>query len=365
MGEGSTLARILRREDLEEITDGGIVLGCGGGGDVRISKQLVDATVAVKPEIPMVSPEEVPDDAVVAVVSGMGSPVATKKKGFDPEQCVCAVEILEKSVGRKVTHLLAIETGGGNFMPPVYVAARRGLAVIDGDGVGRAIPEAHMTMYDIKKLDPSPFVLADADGTAAVLHNVKDGATCERIGRAIVTELGGAAGAAQYLMDGPTLRSTVIPGTYSRAQKVGRAIREAKASGGDPVAAVVDVLGGVELIRGRLSKLELKTVKAHDLGFSYITGASRYAGKTLKIAFKNENLVAWNEKGEALVISPDLPCIIGAAGEPLTTADLEEGMELAAIAVKCHPRWRTPAGIAVFRDVLEAVGYTGEYVPLG
>ncbi len=338
-------------------------MGCGGGGDVRISRQLVERTLEVSAEVPLVSPEEVQDADTVAVVSGMGSPAATKKKGFDPEQCVLAVEMLEKTVGRRVTHLLAIETGGGNFMPPVYVAARKGLAVVDADGVGRAIPETQMTMYDVKGLPASPFVISDADGTSVVIH-VSGATRCERIGRAVVTELGGAAGVANYLMDGATMKASVIPGTYSRAQKVGGAIKRALASGGDPVSAVVETLQGVELIRGRLAKLELNTVRSHDLGFSLIEGTGRYAGETLKIAFKNENMVAWNTKGRAVVISPDLPCIMGCGGQPLTNADLEEGMEIAAIAVKCHPRWRTPEGIAVFGSVLRELGYDGPYEPL-
>jgi len=360
---GSTLPRTLRRQEFEDIVRGAIILGCGGGGDVRISRELVEGILVVNSEVAMVQPEEVKDDDVVAVISGMGSPAATKKKGFNPEQCVLALEMLEKTVGRRVSYLLAIETGGGNFLPPAYVAARRGLAIIDGDGVGRAIPEMQMTMYDLKDISPAPFVIADSDGTAAVLH-VDDATRCERIGRAIVAELGGAAGVANYLMDGRTMKASVIPGTYTRAERLGSAIRHALADGDDPVRAATAVLEGVELIRGRLTALELDTVRAHDFGSVLIDGAGRYAGKRVRIAFKNENMVAWDERGHAVVISPDLPCIMGSKGDPLTNADLEEGMDVAALAVRCHPRWRTPEGIAVFTPVLEELGYDGPYVPL-
>lgn len=355
--------KVIGRQDLEDIVHGGMVLGCGGGGDAEISHKLVDQILSLGSELRMVSPDEVPDEAVVAVISGMGSPVATKKKGFDLEQCVKAAGVLEQFTGRKLSHVVAVETGGGNFLPPVYVAARKGIQFVDADGVGRAIPEMQMTMYHLRGVSSSPTVLSDSDGVSVVICEA-DASRCERIGRAVVTEMGGAAGCAGYLMDGATMKACVIPGTYTRAQHVGRAVRQARERREDPVAAATEALEGVELMRGRLAKLEIRTVRAHDLGFALIRGTGCYDGKVLKIAFKNENMVVWGESEKPLVVSPDLPCIIGSDGTPLTNADLEEGMEIAVIGARCHPRWRSEEGIGVFRDVLVELGYDGPYVAL-
>lgn len=354
--------RNVSRQELEDMVQGGIVLGCGGGGDVEISRQLVEQIVSLNTELTMASLDEIPDDAVVAVISGMGSPMATKKKGFDLEQCVKAADYLEQFTGLKLTHVVAVETGGGNFLPPVYVAARKGIPFLDADGVGRAIPEMQMTMYHLRGMPSSPTVLTDIDGVSVLICDA-DAHLSERIGRAVVTEMGGAAGCVSHPMGGAAVKSAVIPGTYTRAQQVGLAIREAKNKGEDPVAAAVRAMEGVELIRGDLIELKIETVRSHDLGFALVRGTGQYSNKMYKIAFKNENMVVWDEAGKPLVVSPDLPCIMGADGTPLTNADLEQGMKVAVIGAKCHPRWRSEDGIRVFQQVLADLGYTGPYIP--
>lgn len=348
---------------LKDMIWGATILGTGGGGDVEIGKKLINDTIRINPEIQFIDPESLPENEYVAVISGMGSPAATKERGFELEQCLKAFEKLEETTSKKINYVTAFETGGGNFVPPLYVAAKKGLTVVDGDGVGRAVPEIFMSMFGIKELNPSPFAMSDLDNNSAVLF-VQDSITCERMGRALVSEMGGVAGVANYLMTTKQAKEILIPKTYSRAEKVGRKIREAKENNEDPIKALLAVEQGIELIRGKISKLELYTKNAHDYGYQIIDGTGNYKGEQYKIDFKNENMIARNNEGNVKVISPDLICVLEINGEPLTNADIKEGMEVACIGISSDPKWKEQEAYDVFKDVLETMDYQDNYIPI-
>jgi len=74
-------------------------------------------------------------------------------------------------------------------------------------------------------------------------------------------------------------------------------------------------------------------------------------------------MIAW-KKGKPVVMVPDLICWITTDGQPLTNADLEEGMEVAIIGIKADEKWFVKNGFELFRNVLRSIGYDGEYQPL-
>ncbi len=353
------------REELTNVVTGGIILGSGGGGDAKISFKLMEDILRVEPEVPFVSLEELPDDATVCVISAMGSPMATKKLGFDSECCVKALDMIQAYLSREVEYLAAFETGGGNFLPPLYTACRKGIKAIDADGVGRAVPETHMTMLAVNGVAAAPTAMSDGGERSAIFHFV-DCADGERLGRAFTEVLDGAsAGVANYLMDGKTAKQFLVGGTYSRAEAVGRAVRRAQAEGTDPVKALCDATGGIEIIRGVLSKLQAEVVHAHDWGYQVISGSGCYEGQSVTIHLENENIVAFDAEGKPRAITPDLLCVLGTDGAPLTNADLEEGMQVAFVGIRCAPAWENPKAYDyAFRDVLAHFGYKGPYLPV-
>jgi DUF917 family protein len=81
------------------------------------------------------------------------------------------------------------------------------------------------------------------------------------------------------------------------------------------------------------------------------------------VDYKNENMMAWR-KDKPLVTVPDSICWLRTDGEPLTNADVEEGMDVAVIGKKAHEKWATLEGFKVFTHVLESIGYKGGYVPI-
>jgi hypothetical protein len=344
------MKRILRRQEIEDIIKGAALLGAGGGGSAETGSKMIGEI----PAVTLVEAEDVPNNSIVVVVAGMGSPVVLLKEGWKGEE-VPALERLGEVTGKKINYVVPVETGGFNSVVPLHAGAVKGLPVIDGDGAGRAIPELEQTTFNLRGVSVEPICLADSKGDAAILYP-KDAKMGEDMARAITTVYGMTAGIACYRMNGKQLKETVIPGTLTLSEKVGKALREAKASGKDVVEAAIRAMDGILLAREKVAK-KTEEVKA---GFDY----GRVFVGDIIVDYKNENMMAWR-KDVPLVTAPDSICWLRTDGEPLTNADIEEGMDVAVIGRKAHEKWRTPEGFKVFKHVLESIGYKGGYVSIG
>jgi hypothetical protein len=70
--------------------------------------------------------------------------------------------------------LIAAGIGGANAMEPMLTAARAGIPVVDGDGMGRAFPEVQMMTYLIYGDPATPAAIADEKGNRIVIRNAVD-----------------------------------------------------------------------------------------------------------------------------------------------------------------------------------------------
>jgi DUF917 family protein len=345
--------RVLTEKELKDIVHGATLLGSGGGGSPENGLQLVNSILGVTKEVRLVDPKEVPDYSMLCVVAGMGAPEAMLKRGWEKED-IPALRLMEEATGKTMDYTVAVETGGFNSITPLHAAAARGIPAIDGAGIERAIPQLEMTMFHVHKIPIAPTTLADANGNFAVLYP-KDPPMAEKMARGITVAFGMKAGLACHPMAGWQLKKAVIPGTVTRAEDVGKAIREAKEKGEDPVKAVVKATGGYEIARGMVTKKEVETRGGFDYGKVHVAD--------VRVDYKNENMIAWRAE-KPVVVSPDLTCWMTTDGKPLTNADIKEGLQVAVIGIKAHKRWRTPEGLVVYRPVLAELGYTGEYIPI-
>jgi DUF917 family protein len=168
-------------------------------------------------------------------------------------------------------------------------------------------------------------------------------------------------------MDGTTMRANALPGTLSRARALGRAIREAKASGADPVAAACTLLGGFVLFTGE----DLQESETTGGGFDVGTVSLTCGSERLVIYNQNENLIAWSSARDTPVaLAPDLICYLTTEGQPFSNAtpDVERfatGKQVAVIAVPAkNLGFDSPAIVQAFASLLATLGYPGPYVPV-
>ncbi|MEM2381679.1 MAG: DUF917 domain-containing protein [Candidatus Nezhaarchaeales archaeon] len=356
--------------DLKDIVIGATFLGSGGGGSPENGLKLVEEIAKATKEIKLASPDEVADNEYVAMIAGMGAPKALKEKGFGPEalHAFYGLEKLYSMIGVKFRYIMPGETGGFNSITPIYVAAVRNLMVVDADGTGgRAVPELGTTLYNLYGLPVSPFVVADKVGNIVVgwLADPLDGHTAEELARHVTVAFGMLSGLGTWVVTGWHIKNFLEPRVLTKSLDVGKALREAKEKGKDPVKAVTDVVKGYELFRGRVEKVELRTIAGFDFGRVTLEGVRDYAGRKFYVDFKNENMIAWKKLGEAAAMVPDMICWVTLQGEALTNADIKEGMELAAIGIPASEKWRRhPKAFDVWRHILEKMEYKGDYIPI-
>ncbi|NAZ35705.1 DUF917 domain-containing protein [Rubellimicrobium sp. CFH 75288] len=330
--------------DLDDIAIGGAVLGTGGGGDPYIGKLMAQQAIRKHGPVTLVDMDELADDALVVPVCMMGAPTVMTEKLPQGDELMNAFTALEKRMGRRIDAVLCAEAGGVNSTTPFVVAAASGLPLVDGDGMGRAFPELQMVTFTLSGVSATPMVLCDDKGNSIVLDTVSNAWT-ERLARAATIEMGGSALLAFYPMSGRVAKEAVVRGTLSLCARVGRTLRRARSAHADPVAALVDLLGAQVLFHGRIADIERRTEGGFARGQATFRGVERDAGRSLRLEFQNEFLIAERD-GEVLATTPDLIGVVEAdSGAPVTTDSLKYGQRLVTLAWPCHPLWRTPEGI--------------------
>ena len=80
-------------------------------------------------------------------------------------------------------------------------------------------------------------------------------------------------------------------------------------------------------------------------GVVTIIGSDEFRGRTMKIDFQNENLVARID-GEVAATVPDLITVLDQdTCYAITTEGLKYGIRVAVVGIPCHDEWKTAAGI--------------------
>jgi DUF917 family protein len=225
--------------------------------------------------------------------------------------------------------------------------------------MGRAFPEIQMTTAALHGVAACPMSMADEKGNRLLLDAV-DNNWAERLARSATARMGGSSHVANYALKGNTAKQAVIPGTVSLARKIGVTLLASRARKADPVEALTELLAARLLCRGKICDVQRRTERGFALGEVLISfsGSRSY----LKVAFQNENLVAWRD-GEVLVTVPDLITIVDeTTGRAIMTENLKYGQRVAVLGIPCNQKWRTEEALKVVGP--RYFGYDLEYAPV-
>jgi uncharacterized protein len=350
--------RELHPADLVDIARGSGILGAGGGGDPYIGRLLAEAATTRHGPVTLVTVDEVPADAVVVPVAMLGAPTVSQEKLPNGTETLATLRALERATGTAATHLVPIEIGGMNSLIPLALAAETGLPVVDGDAMGRAFPEAQMVLPTLVGIPTSPMAVADDKGNTLVL-DATSALWAERIARAVCVATGCSVFTADTVMTGAQLSDGLVAGTITLAERLGAAVRIARAEHADPVAAVADMVGGVRLVTGKVVDVHRATAGGFARGSATITGTD---DSELRLSFQNEYLLA-KRAGEVVATTPDLICVLETdTGEPVTTETMRYGNRVTVLGIPGDPRWTTPAGLELVGP--RYFGYDCDYQPL-
>lgn len=353
-------------EDLTDIATGAAFLGTGGGGDPYIGRLLAMNAIGEYGMPEVIDADSLPDEAMVFTIAMLGAPTVLGEKAACGDDVDLAVRRLERYLGRQADALIGIEIGGINSLLPVMAAARLGLPLVDGDGMGRAFPEIQMVTFNVYGVSCTPLVVTD-DRLSSLVVDTENAKAAEGIVRVAAVQMGCSVILSSYSMTGADVKRTAVKGTLSLALEIGRAISRGRRSG-DPVQELVDYLRTTPyynqckiLFDGKVQDLQRETRQGFSIGHCHLEALDG-SGRTLEITFQNEHLVA-RENGRVRAIVPDLICLVDReTASPVPVEALRYGQRLKVIGTSAAPIMRTPESLAVFGP--QAFGLSDPFVPL-
>lgn len=335
---------------VDDIAIGATVLGTGGGGDPHVGKLVAQQAIAEHGPVELLDPADLDPEDFVVPTALMGAPTVAVEKIPNGREPLDSLERVERELGKKADATMPIECGGINSTIPIGVAARRGLPLVDADGMGRAFPELQHETFNVYGVDGWPAAVSDEHGNTT-LFETTDNDRLEWLARGVTVRMGGVSYLSDYPMSGQEVKDTAIPGTMSLARDLGAAIRNA----GDDVLAEIrrvtreSTYGeAVELFEGKIADVARRTEAGFVRGSVTIEGIETCEGETMEIEFQNENLIAERD-GAVVATVPDLISILDhEAGLPVTTESLRYGFRVRVIGIPTPEIMRTDAALAVW-----------------
>ncbi|WDD97888.1 DUF917 domain-containing protein [Thalassomonas actiniarum] len=377
----------LNNEDLQWLLEGATFLGCGGGGSYSVGKEILAAAIALGKDIVLISAEDLPLDSLAISPAAIGSPdavsaqddsvpfIASAPKAFDALQMAINSQ---RETPEPAEYVIAGETGPWATTITLYLAAKKNLTVIDGDGGGRAMPQLNMTYFTAQEVIASPISVAN-DATQAsksVVSTSRVGSTdlAGDVVRGIIsTDSFGNTGAfATWPMGKKDVVTASITNSLSFTLKVGEAITRHKSDPDKyPLSEVLDVLraerGFAEIImNGKLCLFSETTDGTFDMGQARFK--DKTTGRSLYIYNKNENMIAYFEdETSPAALAPDSICFLREDGSPTTNADItpeDIGQSFYIIGFSSDQRMRNLTTVTTFLDALKDMGYAGRFEPI-
>lgn len=361
----------LDEQQIEDLLVGAKILGTGGGGEIEWARPMARSVFDRGKKFVIIDPLEVPDDELVVIVGKVGGGVSKEVlemiKDYrsiyrDPE--LVAFKNLSRSLGKEFYAVLPPEIGAGNMISAMYVAAMHDKVTVDADICGRAKPEISISTTNIAGVPITPLCLVTPLGDMIYIESVVDDTRAEHLCRALANASGGIAGLCRCPMKGKDMRRVIIANSITKCIYIGKAIREASSKGRDPVEALIKAINGIEMFRGNVHFFSREERGAFVWGEILITGSNVYERRTLRVFFKNENLISWLDN-QPYVTCPDAICIVDARtafGLSNWGYDFTKGREVVVIGVRADPIWRSGRGLQLFGP--SRFGFNIPYVPL-
>ena len=112
-----------------------------------------------------------------------------------------------------------------------------GAAVVDGDYIGRAVPEETRSTYCLFGKQGMFFTSADRWGNITIVKKAANPHSLERLAKMLAVAAYGNTAVAGIPLMGREMKEIVVRDTLSTCLRIGRALRQPRQENADPVAA--------------------------------------------------------------------------------------------------------------------------------
>ena len=278
---GDEAIRSLSRDDLMNILMGCAILGTGGGGSLDEGIERIDEALAAGKQFRLVDIDALNPDTLIGVPYSVGdvSPQTEANaqeyaRTTRPEENMYLrnLEQLERYLGRKVSAVICTELGGDNTAIAFYVAAMTDSLIVDGDPAGRSVPGLQDSTFYLKQIPICPMAVMNESGDGVIFTSVTDDERAEELVRALTVVSHGLMAVVDHVNTASVLSDAMIHGSVSRAERIGKAFIEARDSGGDYVAAVLEAGQGREMFRGVVTNSHYENRNGYTYGETALEG---------------------------------------------------------------------------------------------
>lgn len=331
----------LTKTDARYISYGACFLSSGGGGSIGLALMFIDQMIDDTDVMHYVNPDNLDINQNISVVALLGSP-DKMFEGFGQTAALNAFNEMENYLAHSgqnsLSYLIPVEMGAINTLVPFLISAKKGVAVINGDPCGRAIPEMGMMLFNTHKLSLNPFILTSDTNAFGnyqkIIAQVKDADDAENEARQFARANNYITGFACYPMQGKDLNCSSPSDenwnkfnqwTVGFAWNLGRNIVEYR-----NYNKFLEFLGSFSLssytlFEGIITHKEERNISGFDAGKITVSNEN----ETVFIYYKNESLLAWNATRKCyLAMAPDLINFLAQKdAQPLTNADINSDPE--------------------------------------
>ncbi|GMN02232.1 DUF917 domain-containing protein [Erythrobacter sp. MTPC3] len=372
VGGISAGAELLDADALEDALVGSSYLGTGGGGSLAEARELIASDLAAGLTFSMISVDALSDTDRVACPYGLASLADTSSAMQERLDAIenpvdlpvqAAFEALEEHLDQKFAGVIMGEIGPLSLAEGLSTAARLGVPALDADTVGRAVPEINQHSVKVAGIPLTPIGAATPFGDTIIVEQLGDPTRAEDILRSIAV-VSRECGVTDSPITGAQAKQsgTLVTDSLTLARSIGKAVRDAKAAGSDPIEAARLAADGYLLFTGTVSDFTWADEDGFLVGTVKLAGSGAFAGQSFVTDVKNEHLVARRD-GAVIATCPDLISIIDVeTADGVINPDFERGQRVAVLGFRCDPLWRTKAGLDVFSP--RYFGYDLDYVPI-
>jgi DUF917 family protein len=371
--------------DLQFLATGMYVLGCAGGGNPESTRIMLCDQLRAGHCMRVIDAGSLSDSSTIYWGGHMGSPAVSVERLASTETVEAVKVLMEYLQHDQFDAVMGLEVGGANGLEPFLLGSSKYFdrPVIDADWMGRAYPTYWQTTLAAHKPgELVPCAIDSGDGNSIIMTRAATDEIVDRALRGSCSEMGSRVGMAARPTTGARVKSYGITNSCSLAWRIGRCIKIAQATNtvSRVAESIVAEVGGQDsakiLFRGKITAVERRLHKGHSYG-EVVIGATTgegtetkavVEGGSLRIPFKNENIMAEheNESQKRVIASvPDLIAVLDAGtGRALGVPEYRYGVQVVVLGIACSPRWvESPLGLKIGGPA--AFGFEIKYVPLG